>query len=113
MKHELNIQPKYYNYILNGTKRIELRLYDEKRSKININDVIKFTNSEDQTMSFNAKVIGLLRYSSFQDLFKDFSIEILSDKSMDKEELLSVLGEFYTLEKQNEFGVIGIKIKLI
>ena len=64
-------------------------------------------------MSFNAKVIGLLRYSSFQDLFKDFSIEILSDKSMDKEELLSVLGEFYTFEKQNEFGVIGIKIKLI
>lgn len=31
MEHEMKLQDKYYNYILNGTKRIELRLYDEKR----------------------------------------------------------------------------------
>lgn len=31
--HNMKLQEKYYNYILNGTKRIELRLYDEKRKK--------------------------------------------------------------------------------
>ena len=32
---------------------------------------------------------------------------------MTKQELLEVLEEFYSEEKQTEFGVIGIRIKLI
>ena len=31
MEHEMKLQPEYYNFILNGTKRIEIRLFDEKR----------------------------------------------------------------------------------
>ena len=34
MKHELKLQPNFFNYVKYGTKRIELRLYDEKRQKI-------------------------------------------------------------------------------
>lgn len=58
-------------------------------------------------------MVGLLRYKSFADLFEDFDISILADSSMTKQELLEVLGEFYSEEKQAEFGVIGIRIKLI
>ena len=58
-------------------------------------------------------MIGLLRYKSFADLFEDFDISILADVSMTKQELLEVLGEFYSEKKQAEFGVIGIRIKLI
>ena len=32
---------------------------------------------------------------------------------MTKQELLDILCEFYTPEKQNEFGVIGIRIELL
>ena len=53
---------------------------------------------------------GLLRYNSFSDLFKDFDISILADKSMSKEELLNVLQEFYTAEEQQKYGVLGIRI---
>lgn len=44
MKYEMKLQPEYFNFnfILNGTKRIEIRLYDEKRQKIKIGDKIKF-----------------------------------------------------------------------
>ena len=42
MIHEMKLQPEYYNYILNGTKRIEIRLFDEKRQQIKIGDTIKF-----------------------------------------------------------------------
>ena len=31
--HKMNLQDKYFNFITNGTKRIELRLYDEKKTK--------------------------------------------------------------------------------
>ena len=113
MKHEMKLQPEYFNFILNGTKRIEIRLYDEKRQQIKIGDTIKFLKEPELKESFNARVVGLLRYNSFEEMFKDFDISILSDKSMTKEELISVLEQFYTKDKQKKYGVLGIRIELI
>ncbi len=113
MIHEMKLQPEYFNFILNGTKRIEIRLNDEKRQNIKLGDKIKFLKEPDLKESFDAKVIGLLRYNSFEEMFKDYDISILSDKSMTKDELISVLEQFYTKEKQEKYGVLGIRIELI
>lgn len=113
MLHEMKLQPEYFNFILNGTKRIEIRLNDEKRQNIKLGDKIKFLKEPDLNESFEAQVIGLLRYNSFEEMFKDYDISILSDKSMTKEELISVLEQFYTKEKQEKYGVLGIRIELI
>lgn len=111
MKHKMSLQSKYFDYIKTGTKRIELRLFDEKRQKIKIGDTIVFTSPGGE--SLEAKVIGLLRYGSFEDLFSDFDISILADASMTKQELLEVLNGFYTLEKQVELGVVGIRVEVL
>ena len=113
MEHILKLQPKYFEYIKNGTKRIELRLYDEKRLKIAIGDTIIFQNEPELEDTMRVKVIGLVRYNTFEKLFKDFDIEMMADKSMTKQELLSVLEEFYTPEKQKQYGVVGIRIEKI
>ena len=113
MKHEMKLQQKYYDFIKSGTKRIEIRLFDEKRQKIKIGDTIKFLKEDNQDESFEVKVIGLLRYNSFEDMFKDFDISVLSDKSMTKDELISALEKFYTKEKQEQYGVLGIRIELL
>lgn len=113
MLHKMKLQPEYFNFILNGTKRIEIRLNDEKRQNIKLGDKIKFLKEPDLNESFEAQVIGLLRYNSFEEMFKDYDISILSDKSMTKEELISVLEQFYTKEKQEKYGVLGIRIELI
>lgn len=63
--------------------------------------------------SFEVKVIELIKYNSFIDLFNDYDISILSNKSMSKEELLKDLEKFYTKEKQEKYGVVGIKIELV
>ena len=42
MEYEFKLQPKYYDFILKGTKRIEIRLNDEKRQLIKKGDIIKF-----------------------------------------------------------------------
>ena len=111
MKHEMNLQPKYFDFIKNGTKRIELRLYDEKRSKIQLGDIIEFSKSGNDKLE--AEVIGLLRYKNFTDLFEDFDISILADGSMTKQELLDILSEFYTPKKQAEYGVLGIRLQVL
>ena len=113
MIHEMKLQPEYFNFILNGTKRIEIRLNDEKRQNIKLGDKIKFLKEPDLNESFEAQVIGLLRYNSFEEMFKDYDISILSDKSMTKEELISVLEQFYTKEKQEKYGVIGAPVEFL
>ena len=113
MEHEMKLQPEYYNFILKGTKRIEIRLYDEKRQQIKIGDTIKFYKEPELNESFNAKVVGLLRYNTLEEIFKDFDISVLSDKSMTKKELIDVLEKFYTKEKQKQYGVLAIKIELM
>ncbi len=111
MEHILKLKPKYFNYISNGTKRIELRLYDEKRQTINIGDTIIFQREPELEVTMKVKVMGLLRYNTFEELFNDFDIEKLADKSTTKQELLKALQKFYTLEKQKQYGVIGIRIE--
>ena len=113
MEHKMKLQDKYYNFILNGTKRIELRLFDEKRQQIKIGDTIKFLKEDNLDESFNVVVIGLLRYNNFEDVINDFDISILSDKSMTKEELIDVFEQFYTKEMQKQYGILGIRIELI
>jgi len=111
--HEMKLQPEYYNFIINGTKRIEIRLNDEKRQLIKLGDTIEFKKEPELNDSFKTKVVGLLRYESFEDMFKDFDISILADKSMTKKELINVLEQFYTKEKQIQYGVLGIRIELL
>lgn len=111
MEHILKLQPKYFDFIDYGTKRIELRLYDEKRQKINVGDTILFQKEPELEKTLRVKVVGLLRYNSFEELFNDFDISMLADLSMTKKELLTVLEEFYTPEKQKTYGVVGIRIE--
>lgn len=111
--HEMKLQSKFFNFMLNGTKRIEIRLNDEKRQQIKLGDIVIFKEEPTLENSFKAKVIGLLKYNSFKDMFEDFDISILADKSMTKDDLIKTLEEFYTKEKQHQFGVLGIRIELI
>ena len=111
MEHILKLQPKYFDYINNGTKRIELRLYDEKRRLINDNDFIEFTNTKTNEVIMT-KVIKLHIFKSFYELYPCFNkvrlgyneYEISDPKDMEM---------YYSKEDIEKYGVVGIEIKLI
>ena len=72
MEHELKLQPRYYEYILGGTKDIEIRLYDEKRQKINIGDIIIFKKEPELNESFKVKNSSGKSCVNMADLYKYF-----------------------------------------
>lgn len=113
MNHEMKLQPTHYYFMLNGTKRIEIRLYDEKRQKIKIGDTVTFYKEPDLQESFQTRVVGLLRYSTFEEMFQDLDISLLADASVSREELMKDLEKYYTKEKQEQYGVLGIRIELL
>ena len=110
--HEMKLQSEFYYYIKNGSKRIEIRLNDEKRKIIKVNDIIEFRNIENNER-FKTKVVELKKYNSFIELLDDNDISLLADKSYNKEKLLKELNNFYSKEEQNKYGIIAIKIDLI
>lgn len=112
MIHEMGLQPKYFDYVKNGTKRIELRLFDDKRKAILLGETIKFLKEPERKECIEVTVTGLLRYDNFNKLLKDFDVSILADSSIAKEELLNDLENFYSKKEQEKLGVIGIRFEI-
>lgn len=111
MIHEMRLNKEPFEKIEKGTKTIELRLYDEKRSLIKENDIIEFTNREDDR-KLKTKVIKLHKYNSFEELYKHFNkIEL----GYEENEIAnpSDMEKYYSKEEQEKYGVVGIEIKLI
>ena len=107
MEHEMKLQPEYYNFILNGTKRIEIRLFDEKRQQIKIVDQIEFSKLPDLQEKLLVDVINLYREDTFEKLFRKLY--------NDEEEILrktQAMYNFYSPENEEKYGVLGIEIKL-
>ena len=112
MEHTLKLQPKYFDFIKNGTKRIELRLNDEKRQQIMPGDTLRFCRLPDLQPTLTVKVVELLHYPTLADLVADYDIALLADKSMTKAALLTDLSQFYTPAAQARYGVVGIRIEV-
>ena len=112
-EYKMKLLPEYFNYIKNGTKRIELRLNDEKRKDLEIGDVIVFEEQIDIPRFLKTKVVDIYHRTNFEELVNEFDIEQLADKSISKEELINVLKKIYPKETQAQYGVVGIKIEIV
>ena len=111
MKHEMKLNNKPFVSIKNGTKTIEMRLNDEKRQLLKVNDIIEFTNIE-TLEKMDVLVLGLYRYPSFDLLYKAFDkVSLGYDES--EEANPQDMGQYYSKEEQEKYGALGIKIKKI
>jgi ASC-1-like (ASCH) protein len=110
MTHEMRLNDEPFNLIKDGTKTIEMRLYDEKRRKINEGDNIEFTNriTNEKLMT---KVIKLHIYKSFKELYNHFNKISLGYKE-NEEANPEDMQLYYSEEEQNKYGVVGIELKL-
>lgn len=109
----MKLQPDFYNYMLNGTKRIEIRLNGEKRKYIKVGDKIKFYKEPNLEEYFLTEVVEILKFNDFREMIDNLKIEELADEILTKDELLSTLEKYYTKEQQEKYGTLGIRIKLI
>ena len=109
--HEMRLHNSPFNLIKSGTKTIELRLNDEKRSLIKIGDKIEFTNriTEEKIV---VEVINLHKYDSFVELYKHFD-KVSMGYDEDEEADPKDMEQYYSKEEQDKYGVLGIEIKLI
>lgn len=108
--HQLKLAAEPFNAIISGNKTIESRLYDAKRQKIQIGDRIIFTNRDNSEQTIATEVVGLLRYATFRDLFSHNNPRKFGGDNV--EWLENQISEFYSIEDQKIYGVIGIEFRV-
>ncbi|MBQ9313708.1 MAG: DUF3850 domain-containing protein [Clostridia bacterium] len=113
MEHILKLNPKYFEYMKNGTKIIEVRLNDEKRRNIRVGDLIIFKKEPDLVEEIHTIVENLIYQDSFQKLVDEIETSLYSDVTETKEKYLEDIFHFYTKEEEQKYGVVGIKIKKV
>lgn len=105
----LNHQP--FLAMKNGTKKIEIRLNDNKRSKLKVGDKITFTDLETK-QELITTVLKLEVFPTFKDLFQKYSGSIIGSP---EEETVAELDrentEIYSREKEKKFGALAIEIE--
>lgn len=113
IKHEMKLNTSPFNKIKRGCKIIEIRLFDEKRSRVMINDIIRFLSIDDSSQWIEVKVIGLHKFASFKDLFTSLSLEKCGNPNSSVEIAVDRMHRYYTLEKEKHYGVLGIEFIVV
>lgn len=111
MTYELNLWPDPFNKIKAGLKKIEMRLFDEKRKVIKVGDFIEFEN-KDSHEKIMCKVVNLYRFKNFEELYAHFDKSVLGYYPHEIAKP-SDMNLYYPQERIEKYGVLGIEIELI
>jgi len=109
--HTMKLSDRPFAAIASGNKTVESRLYDTKRQEISVGDEIIFAHSEKPELRVRARVVGLLRYETFEAMFTHNIPAKFGGKNV--KELLLQISQFYSLDDQRQCGVVGIEFTLI
>ena len=111
MLHKMRLEHKPFMQIKERTKTVEMRLNDEKRSKLRVGDVIEFTDLSDGA-KMNCAVKNLFKYPSFYELYKNHgsqSIGYGEGEAADPADMY----DYYSQENIEKYGVVGIEVEAL
>jgi ASC-1-like (ASCH) protein len=110
MTYNSEVSAAVFAKLASGQMIIEPRLNDPAHRKIKPSDLILFVNRETREERL-AKVVGLLRFDSFKELFNAYPAERFGGE--DDQQLLRGMRKFYSADQELEHGVLGIKLHLL
>ena len=111
MIYEMNLQDKPFKTIKRNHKVIEMRLNDEQRKKLKVNDLIIFTNNLTNE-KLEVIILDIKKYHDFYELYSNYKKEelgYLKNEIADPKDMY----KYYSKEQILKYGVIAIKIKTI
>lgn len=113
MNHEMKVTDGQFWKMVDGTKRIEVRLLDEKREQIKLGDTITFTNMKNPEKKIKVNVVGLSHFKSFKALFMSLPCESLGSPSCEVVDQVESMKKFYNLEQRKENDALAIHLNRV
>jgi len=111
MVHQMGLFGEYFNAIRIGKKKVEVRLNDEKRRKIEVGDTIEFIKVPDHNETLRVQVIELRRYDTFNEMYEDVPFENFDCEGWTLDEMIKGTYEIYSQEQEEQWGTLAITIK--
>ncbi len=103
-----------FNQIKAEVKTIEARLLDEKRENLKVGESIQFTNTDDQNDKIKVNIKDLSRFNTFTDMFSNLDLSKFGfSAETSVSEAVQIMRQYYSVDEENKYGVLGIHIKLI
>ena len=102
---KMKLKKMPFEEILNGEKRVELRLYDEKRSMIKTGDLLEFILEDEEGITILAKVKHLYIYRSFAELYDNIPTKKYGESGKD-------MRVYYSESEEDKYGVVGIEFEI-
>ncbi len=110
MIHYMNLVSSAFSKIADGSKTIELRLNDEKRQRINVEDTVVFDCSTTKDIT-TAQVSGLHKFSDFEELYKALPLEKCGYTVAELDTAhYTDMEQYYTNEQIKKYGALGIEL---
>ena len=113
MQCEMKLKQPYYDLMKTKIKTYEIRLFDEKRQKLSVGDVIVFKNDSNLEESFQAVVVDLLKFPTFAIMLESLNFNQIGMSGKSKQEIENIYHEFYSKEEEQKYVVLAIKVKVI
>mgnify|MGYP002516937323 CR=1 FL=1 len=108
---DMKLHSEYFELIKNGKKTIEVRCYDDKRKQLKIGDTIRFTKLFDHKNTIYAKVIGLKKFDTFEELFSYYPMSAFGDPEKTVADMLEQVNVLYSKRRQ-EAGALAIVLEV-
>ncbi len=105
--HTMKLNPAAFSKIQAGTKKLELRLCDEKRKCIAVGDVITFQLQTDIHQTVQKTVKEIHYFKSFIELLESFDPHLYGSESVEEE--YKKIRSIYGLEEEKD-GVVAIEL---
>jgi ASC-1-like (ASCH) protein len=110
MTHYSQVADSVFTQIKHGHKMIEPRLNDDAHKNVRIGDLIVIINRQTRE-EVVAKVVGVLRYPTFDALFAAFPLRYFG--ADDHEQLRKEVARWYDTASEATHGVLGIKLHVL
>lgn len=115
--HEGKLQTPYYEYIRDGVKTYELRVYDEKRQKMKVGDEWLFKhNDEPKLPKIRTKITDKKIYKSFDEAIDETRHENLLPNVKSKHDAIKIYNAFDNGNYEKDaklYGVVRFTIEMI
>ena len=107
----MRLCPIPFSFIKSKKKDVEMRLYDERRRKIQIGDIIIFTHAETGEELY-VEVLELRRFKDFKALYAFYPKTRIGYEENDVAKPEDML-QYYSQEAIERYGALAIVIRLL
>ena len=109
----IHLDEDIFNVVKNGTKTVEVRLYDEKRKNIKVGDKLTFLKRPLDLETIDVVVTKLEVFDSFNSLVDKYDMKDIYLENASRDDYLKLMERFYSKEDELKYGVLAISYEVM